>query len=344
MGAGVYYGKTGSNAWSAPTSYVGGAAGSGIVQAGFSTTIPLQNAATQMPRQTVSSALTFVPGADPVAGATCNVTLVGDGNSAHVPNLSAFPAAAVVLALGQHREEHDHVRLRRRGSLLLHHAAALMNVVTVEGPAAEPVSLADVYLHLRLDAPDGTHPDDALLTSQIAAARTWAEQYTRRAFVKQRLRTVAERFPSFNVRFGFGGWLWDDDDFVVRNGFVELRRPPFVQMVAVRYWSEANTLLTVNPSGYYVSDTEVVARLYFADTFTVPATYRRGDAVQIEYFAGYPSDSDDPADLVANVPEGIKQAILIGVQLLYDQIAPADRPLLERARDSLLNSYRVHSL
>lgn len=220
-----------------------------------------------------------------------------------------------------------------------------MNLITLEPPAAEPITLADCYLELRLTPDeDGTHPDDAMLTRHIASARTWAEQYTRRAFVRQKLRIVLDAFPCFRVRFSGGGWD-DDDDYVSRNGYLELRRPPFIELDAIQYRNTTNALITVDPASYYVSTADLVPRLQFTEAFVAPETYRRDDAVQIDYYAGYPAGGTDEApDYAANVPDSIRQAIVIGVQLLYDQIAPADRPLLENARKSLLNSFRVHSL
>lgn len=212
--------------------------------------------------------------------------------------------------------------------------------MVVEGPAVEPVTRAEVYAHLRL-TPDSndTHPDDALLDGQIAAARQAAEAFTRRAFVSQKLRMTIDRFPCFRVRFGGSGW--DDDDFLTRSdGFVELRRPPVVSVDAVEYLDQAGAVQTVAPTTYFVTD-DFVPRLQFTDAFQAPTVAARSDAIRITYRAGYPPDG---SDLVKNVPAPIKQAILLGVQLLYDEIAADKRPQFERARDALLSPFRVHSL
>jgi uncharacterized phiE125 gp8 family phage protein len=85
-----------------------------------------------------------------------------------------------------------------------------MNIITVTPPPFEPVTLAEVYAHLRLE-PEGspaTHEDDAMLQRQIATARAYVEQATRRALVLQTLRLSA---PADSRPFGerLPAWLID---------------------------------------------------------------------------------------------------------------------------------------
>lgn len=214
-----------------------------------------------------------------------------------------------------------------------------MNLIVVTPPAVEPVTLAEVYLHLRLD-PDTdsppTHPDDAMLRSQIATARAEAEAYTKRAFVEQTLRLFVSRFPCNEAFVGGESWF----RLAGGRGYIELLRPPLMAVQSVRYYDQDNTLQTVSPADYFVTD-DFVPRLTFVDTFVPPLTYVRNDAVRVDYVAGYVSDdspADDPAE---NVPDQIKQAILLGVQLLYDQLSPDQRKAIENARDMLLIGQRV---
>lgn len=198
-----------------------------------------------------------------------------------------------------------------------------MNIITVTPPTVEPVTLAEVWTHLRLD-PSGSpleHPDDDLLAIQIAAARQDAEKQTLRSFVYQTLKVVGPTFPEF----------------------IELYRPPVIEIVSVTYWDRDNAQQTVSSDDYYVTE-DLVPRLMFESTFSVPAVYERNDAVAVTYRAGYaPEGSPDP-DYTTNIPAPIKAAILLGVQLQYDDLAPDRRKALENARDSLLSSYHVFSI
>jgi len=200
-----------------------------------------------------------------------------------------------------------------------------MELITITQPSVEPVVLADVYLHLRLDAdensPADTHPDDAMLNTFIAASRKQAEKLTRRAFVSQGLRLVTDAFPT---------------------GGVVLLRPPILEVTSVSYFDVNNALLVIDPANYFVTSGDQKPRLQFLDTYAYPTLYGREDALRIEYTAGYEPDDASPGDYAANVPAGIKSAILLGVQLLYDELTPEKRASLERARDALLHDHKVY--
>jgi uncharacterized phiE125 gp8 family phage protein len=222
-----------------------------------------------------------------------------------------------------------------------------MNIVVVTPPPFEPVSLAEVYSHLRLD-PDSTgeppelsHPDDAMLRRQITTAREKCEQITRRAFVQQTLRL--ERGPMRGN--GRRGLQWYMNGCAEDWGQIELPRPPLIAISTVKYLDETNTLQTIDPVNYYEMS-GLVAQLRFIAGFSTPALYLREDAIQIEYIAGYAPTADPPEtqeDFAANVPASIKDAILIGVQLLYDELSPDKRVALENAQDALLRSFRIQT-
>jgi uncharacterized phiE125 gp8 family phage protein len=200
-----------------------------------------------------------------------------------------------------------------------------MELITITGPSVEPVTLATVYLHLRLDAdensPADSHPDDTMLTTFIAASRRQSEKITRRSFVAQRLRLTTDAFPT---------------------GGVVLLRPPIIELNSVSYYDAVNALIVIDPSNYFLTAGDQKPRLQFIDAYAYPALYGREDALRIEYTAGYEPDDASPADYAANVPDGIKAAILIGVQLLYDEMTPEKRQSLERARDALLHDFKVY--
>lgn len=201
-----------------------------------------------------------------------------------------------------------------------------MQITVVTPPPFEPVTLDDVYDHLRLDPIGGTHPDDDMLTRQIRTAREQVEQITRRAIIQQTLSIALCGFPRWGA-----------------HGGIELKRPPYVGMVAVTYYDSANALQVLDPASFYVDDaTDVVPRLMLGAT---PWTFAREDSVRVSWVAGYARAGAEStqADYAANVPASIKDAVLLGVQLLYDELAVDKRTKLETARDALLSSYHVHS-
>lgn len=196
-----------------------------------------------------------------------------------------------------------------------------MNILTVTPPPVEPVTLAEVYDHLRLD-PDGsppTHPEDAMLAVQMLAARQFAERRTRRAFVTQRLLLVVA------------------GSVCVRG--VNLLRPPIQTVHSVSYYDTSNVLQVVDPANYFVTD-DLVPQLQFIETYSLPAMSQSRDALRIEYTAGYEAEGSPP-DYRANVPASLKAGVLIGVELMHDAMSPQQREALERTREAILSGYAI---
>jgi hypothetical protein len=219
-----------------------------------------------------------------------------------------------------------------------------MNITIVTPPPFEPVTLAEVYAHLRLE-PEGspaTHDDDVMLQRQIATARTYVEQATRRALVLQTLRLSGSGFavpaneqPSRNY-----AWCAPPAAGTVR---IPLHRPPLVAVDTVQYYDADNVLQTIAAEHYYTTD-DLVPDLRFVASFAVPTVYARPDALRVTYRAGYTPAGSPPAtqeDYAASVPQGLKDAVLIGVQMLYDSITPADFERMERMREAILQPFRV---
>lgn len=217
-----------------------------------------------------------------------------------------------------------------------------MNLTVILPPPFEPVTLSEVYAQLRLSpdhegSPDEeTHPDDAMLTRLITTAREQVEQMARRSLVQQVLRLSLPGFPS-STRGTFPPSRTQAPELI------RLYRPPVLRMESVTYFDTDNTLQMVDPADYYVTD-EQVPELRFTSAFSAPAVYSRPDAVRVTYVTGYtPNDSPaaTQADYVANVPSALRDAVLIGVQLLYDNMTPADAAATERMRECLVQPLRV---
>lgn len=205
-------------------------------------------------------------------------------------------------------------------------------------PPFEPITLEEVYLHLRLtpfDSPPG-HPDDPMLRLFIKAARLDAENFTRRAFIEQTLR-LRIGGTSRLTRSCWGGANTFEE------GPLNLPRGNILGLASVRYWDGDNADQLIDPTSYY----EAGGTLAWGIGYSLPALYGRPDALRIEFRAGYAPIGSPPVDVEdyrANVPEDIRAALLIGVQLLYDELTPEKRRALEMARDSLLSSYVIHTI
>lgn len=150
-----------------------------------------------------------------------------------------------------------------------------MTLVRVSGPDAEPVTVAELKLHLRL-AHDS---EDDLLAGLIRAAREDVERATGMALIEQRWRLVLDAWPDSRC--------------------VMLMRHPVREVLGITVY-DTNGLPTVLQPGDY--QTDLVSR---------PARIAVGDAlpqaramngIDIEFAVGFGEAGPD-------VPDPLRQAI-----------------------------------
>lgn len=154
-----------------------------------------------------------------------------------------------------------------------------MRHIVATPPATEPVSLADMRLHLGITQATETGRD-AIITARIIAARQWVEQQTGLALITQTLN----------------GW---DGSFPHCGGAVDLKGP-LQSVTGVTYTDANGQPQTLNPTLYQV-DT-VVGRIMPAYNQSWPDVRKSFNAVKIVYVAGYGN--------AAAIPQAIKEAIM----------------------------------
>jgi uncharacterized phiE125 gp8 family phage protein len=193
-------------------------------------------------------------------------------------------------------------------------------------PTDEPVTLNEAKLHLRIDtSPISAHPDDTMVTALIKAARHSCENFQNRSYITQTWTLYLDSFP--------------DGDYI------EIPKPPLQGVVELAYKDTAGTLQTVSfldPSGspqlaitdYMVDVAHEPGRLYLKYGKSWPSTYDEAQAVQVQFLCGY----GDAAD----VPEEVKQAMLLTVAQLYENRGDiAVDANIDRAIEALLWPDRV---
>lgn len=187
-----------------------------------------------------------------------------------------------------------------------------MALVLVTPPAEEPVSLDEAKAHLRVDH----DTDDDLITALIAAARQFAETFTRRAFVTQTWRLELDAFPAE----------------------IRLPRSPIQAVTSVQYVDEAGSTQTLGSSLYVLDKATEPARLIPAYDQSWPAARNFTAALKVTYTAGYGD--------AAAVPQAIKQALLLLIGHWYERreavsvaAPPAEMPM---AVDALLWQHRLY--
>lgn len=167
------------------------------------------------------------------------------------------------------------------------------SLVTSVEPAAEPLTLTEAKLHLKVDVT----ADDTLITALIQAAREWAENYTRRSFVQRTLELRLDCFP----------------------GVILLPRGPVISLTSLEYLDQGGTLTAVDASVYQSDLYSTPARLMpgFGQVWPT-AKYGTLNSVTATYVAGYEPSSDSPTDYAANIPQAIKAAMKLMLGHWYE--------------------------
>lgn len=142
-----------------------------------------------------------------------------------------------------------------------------MSLTLVTAPLVEPITVAELHTHLRVDAAD----EDDLLASLIVAAREYGETFTHRAFLTQTWDDKRDGFPCDDV-------IW-------------LPKAPLISVTSVSYvdaagvtqtWS--STLYTVDaPAGPKARAGCIVPN--YGQAF--PSTRDVVNAVTVRFVAGY---------------------------------------------------------
>lgn len=188
-----------------------------------------------------------------------------------------------------------------------------MALKLITAPAAEPLSLAEAKLHLRVDHAD----EDTLITALIVAARGCAEHETGRALVTQTWELVLDAFPEAFV----------------------LRKPPIASVTSVKYIDPATGAeQTLDLADTLLDEISEPGYLVPAYGKAWPEARATANAVRVRYVCGYGN--------AAAVPAAIKQWMLLAIGTMYEQrgtaVAGTFAPLPDRFWGALLDPYRLY--
>lgn len=177
-------------------------------------------------------------------------------------------------------------------------------------PSVEPVSLADMKTHLRVDLA----ADNDLITSQIKAARFAVEGFLRRQLITATWKYYLDKFP----------------------GTILLPRPPLQSISSITYTDSAGDTQTLSSSVYDVDTDSIVGRVVEAYGQAWPTTREDINVVCVTFVAGY-------GDAATDVPDNIISGVKLLVTDLYEHRgAQAERRLEEnKTLWHLLWPYRV---
>lgn len=177
----------------------------------------------------------------------------------------------------------------------------------VTAPTSKPITLSEAKNHLRITAND----DDKLITSLIAAAVDQVEEYTWRRLITQTWDLFEERFTR-EMPLPYGS---------------------LQSVTTVKYYDVSGNIQTLSSSVYDVDTDNIQGNIRLVYNQTWPSIYSQPNPIEIRFICGYGAASA--------VPESIRQAIKIKVELLYGNLFDNEREQLMMAYKSLLEAYRV---
>lgn len=169
----------------------------------------------------------------------------------------------------------------------------------VTAPTEEIVALDEIQDEL------GGGTDDQQLSELIEACTRELQDETYWQFMQATLRLTLPMFPT--------------------NGLIILPVKPVTAISSITYYDTDNVQQTLNSSNYRLVTLTSPAQVEITQNGTWPATYLRGDAVQVNVTAGYST--------VASVPIQAKRAVKEKVKAYY--AGCGDMWQMERAVNAL---------
>ena len=175
-------------------------------------------------------------------------------------------------------------------------------------PAVEPVTLAEVKSHLRLDSTE----EDGILNQMITDARDIAERWTNRKFITQTLTSYAQPCGGHEEPW------WEG----TRRGSINLLVPGDGQFIF--NWGNAQSVTSIHTidlnnnenlyaaTNYYLdnADEDIFPSVQLNNDSESLGVLRARNSIKIVWVAGYGPDAED-------VPGGLRRGILQLIGHMY---------------------------
>lgn len=189
-----------------------------------------------------------------------------------------------------------------------------MTIAELLPPAGEPITLAEVKAHLRLD----TNDEDGLLTALIHTARNHLEAETGLCLIARPMRLYLDGWPAGKV--------------------IQIARGPVQTIELVTVYDADGTPVEADTAGYVLDGTARPARLLLPAR---PMTERAVNGIEIDFTAGFGESG-------ADVPDTLKRAMLLHVAAMFELrgvLSLDDQPgAVPQGYDRLVAPHRLRRL
>ena len=177
------------------------------------------------------------------------------------------------------------------------------------------ITTAEAKTHLKVD----TTADDTLIGNLIAAAVQSAQIYTNRFFLTTQIIQYGDKWEDIKVLF----------------------KSKVISVVSVKYYDNDNSLQTLSTDVWLADTKHQPARIGLKPDKDFPQLAHRINAVEVTYKVGY-------GDTAADVPQGIKQAVLLTIGNWYQNrqevIVGRIATELPKSAQYLLDQYKVQTI
>lgn len=181
-------------------------------------------------------------------------------------------------------------------------------------PAAEPLTLAEVKAHLRIDGGD----EDALLTSLIRTARDYLERETGLCLIAQNWRLYLDHWPP--------------------DGVIRIAKSPLQAIDAVTVYDADGAAVEVPLADHLLDGESRPARLWLRNP---PDPGQALNGIEIDFSAGYGEAGTD-------VPDTLKRAMSLHVGHMYafrGVVSPDQQPAgIPDGYERLIAPFRLRRL
>ena len=163
-------------------------------------------------------------------------------------------------------------------------------LVLSSAPTKEPISLLEAKVFCRIELEEKS--EDDLVNGLITAARQYAEEVTRRAFITQTWKLYLDDWPS--------------------GDYISIPLPPLQSVSSIKYTDSDGDVTTWDTSDYIVDTDSEPGRVVLAYGEEWPTdTLYPSNPIEIIFVAGYGDDASD-------VPRALRQAMFIDIADLYE--------------------------
>lgn len=178
----------------------------------------------------------------------------------------------------------------------------------------QPITLEEVKTNLKITTSDY----DAILTPMIKTAVEKAEGITGRDFIAKNYDTFLDYFPG--DQFG-----------------IKILKSKLQRIYHIKYYKNG-VLETLDENDYYFTNDADYSYIFLKSGKSFPRDIDdRAQAVHIKFDAGY-------GDTAADVPQGIKQALIAYIAMLYNNAGDCPLDEADNLAFNLLSGYIISEL